>query len=108
LGNGDSSVSEDMFTAYRELGETYLNLGRKKRAVGAFESALQLKPKGSDAYSLQFQIAKCYQATSPAKAENMLNRIVSSGDPFWSNVAQARINEIKMKESVDKFGFNKS
>ncbi len=108
LENGDSSASEDMFTAYRELGETYLNLGQKKRAVGAFESALQLKPKGSDAYSLQFQIAKCYQATSPAKAENMLNRIVSSGDPFWSNVAQARINEIKMKESVDKFGFNKS
>ncbi len=108
LGNGDSSASEDMFIAYRELGETYLNLGQKERAVGAFESALQLRPEGSDAYDLQFQIAKCYQAISPAKAENMLNRIVSSGDPFWSNVAQARINEIKMKESVDKFGFNKS
>jgi TolA-binding protein len=111
LSLNKGSPSEDLFLAYRELGETYVKLGQKEKAVPVFKSALELGSKRQDIQGLQFRLAQCYQwVKATSKAQDVLNQIVASGDPFWSKVAQAQINEINIKESVDKFGYglNKS
>lgn len=101
-------VSPARFDTYRELGKAYSRLGETSRAVEAFEQALRLRPEGAEAYGLQFEIAKCYQSIAPGKAKSVLTEIVASGDPFWSKVAQARINEIEVQRSVDRLGINRS
>jgi len=103
LNQNKDSESEDLYVAYRELGETYLKLRHKEKAVPIFKKALELIPEGSDSHSLQFRLAQCYQwlkATDQAGA--ILNRIVASGDPFWSKVAQVQIKEMDMEESVQE------
>jgi tetratricopeptide (TPR) repeat protein len=108
LESDDGDVSEIRFNVYKELGRSYFQLGKTQQAVEAFERALQLRPDGSQGYGLKFEIARCYQSTDPSKAQVVLRDIVVSGDPFWSKVAQARINEINLEQSVDRLGLNKS
>jgi TolA-binding protein len=106
LNQGKDSPSEDLYVAYRELGEVYLKLKRKEKAVPIFKKALALIPEGSESYSLEFRLAQCYQwLKARDKAEDVLNRIVASGDPFWSRVARVQIKEMNMKESVEKLGY---
>lgn len=106
LNQDKDSASEDLYVAYRELGETYLKLRQKEKAVPIFKKALELIPEGSDSHSLQFRLAQCYQwLKATDQAEAMLNRIVASGDPFWSKVAQVQIKEMNMKESVEELGY---
>jgi tetratricopeptide (TPR) repeat protein len=96
--------SEELASAYRELGETNVRQGEKGKALQSFIKALELQPKGQNAYGLQFRLAQCYQWTKAwDKAEEMLNRIANSGDSFWSKVAQAQINEMNIQESMDTF-----
>ena len=111
LKQDKDSPSEDLYVAYRELGEVYLKLKRKEKAVPIFKKALALIPEGSESYSLQFRLAQCYQwLKARDKAEDMLNRIVASGDPFWSKVARVQIKEMNMKGSIEKldYGLEKS
>jgi TolA-binding protein len=106
LNQGKDSGSEDLYVAYRELGETYLKLEQKKKALPIFKKALELIPEGSDSHSLQFRLAQCYQwLKATDQAEAMLNRIVASGDPFWSKVAQVQIKEMNMKAAVEELGY---
>ena len=106
LSQNEDEASEDLYVAYRELGETYLKLGLQEKAVTIFKKALALVPEGSDSHSLQFRLAQCYQwLKATDQAEAMLNRIVASGDPFWSKVAQVQMKEMNMTESVEKLGY---
>jgi TolA-binding protein len=106
LKQNKNTASDDLYMAYRELGETYVKLRHNEKAVPIFQKALELLPEGSDSQSLQFRLAQCYQwLKATDKAEAMLNRIVASGDPFWSKVAQVQIKEMNMKESVEKLGY---
>ena len=85
------------YEAYQDLGETYLKLGDNEQAVSAFENALKVSPKSRDDHSLQFRLAECYQRLREKdKTEGILNQIIASGDPFWSRMAEAKINEIKI------------
>jgi TolA-binding protein len=94
------------YEAYQELGETYLKLGKNKQAVSAFENALKVSPKGRDDHSLQFRLAECYQGLEERdKTEGILNQIIASGDPFWSRVAEAKINEMNIREAVERLGY---
>ena len=94
------------YEAYQELGETYLKLGKNKQAVSAFENALKVSPKGRDDHSIQFRLAECYQGLEERdKTEGILNQIIASGDPFWSRVAEAKINEMNIREAVERIGY---
>jgi TolA-binding protein len=104
LNKEKESPSEELASAYRELGETNVRQGEKEKALRSFIKALELQPEGQNAYGLQFRLAQCYQWTKAwDKAEEMLTRIATSGDPFWSKVAQAQINEMNIQESMDTF-----
>ena len=101
MSRQESSNSDDLQVAYEELGDTYVKLGQRDKAMSAFENALKSNLEDSDKHGLRLRLAQCYlwqNATS--KAKDMLNQIVTSGDPFWSKVAQAQIDEINIRESV--------
>jgi TolA-binding protein len=102
LNKDEYRSPEDLATAYGELGETRVKQGKKHKALLSFQKALALHPQGPGVHSLQFRLAQCYQWTKAwDEAQEMLTRIVSAGDPFWSQVAQAQINEINIQESMD-------
>lgn len=99
------------YEAYQRLGETYLKLGENEHAVSAFEKALKVSPKGPDDYGVQFRLAGCYQRLRQRdKAEGILSRIIASGDPFWSKMAESKIREMNIEEAVDRLSrtFNTS
>jgi len=95
--------SEDLYIAYRELGESYLAVGGMKKAVTAFENALELNPKDFRAPGLQFRLAQCYHRLKATdKAQEMWNGVLSSGDPFWSDMARVELKQIQVEESLGK------
>ena len=97
----DGSYKIDILFA---MGETYLKLGDNEQAASAFENALKISPKGRDDHSLQFRLAECYQRLQERdKTEGILNQIMASGDPFWSRIAEAKINEIEMDMRLENF-----
>ena len=106
--SADNRDTEVRFAVYKALGETYCKVGESEKAVEAFDRALTVKPEEINPYGLKFEIAKYYRSIAPGKAQELLNEIVASGDPFWSKVAQARINEINVEESVGRLGLNRS
>jgi TolA-binding protein len=92
------------YDAYRRLGETYLKLGENEQAVSAFEKALEVSPKGRDDCSLRFRIAQCYQRLLESnKTEGILNEIIASEDPFWSRMAEAKVNEIETDTRIEDY-----
>ncbi len=92
------------YEAYQDLGETYLKLGDNEQAVSAFENALKVSPKSLDDYRLQFRLAECYQRLRERdKTEGILNQIIASGDPFWTRMAEAKINEIEIDMRLENF-----
>ncbi len=98
----DSAVGT--YEAYQELGETYLKLGDDEQAVSAFENALKVSPRGQDDYGLQFRLAESYQRLREReKTEGILNRIIASGDPFWSRLAEVKIDEIEIDIRLENF-----
>jgi len=97
----DGSYKIDILFA---MGETYLKLGDNKQAASAFENALKISPKGRDDHSLQFRLAECYQRLQERdKTEEILDQIIASGDPFWSRMAEAKINEIEIDMRLENF-----
>ncbi len=99
------AATGDLFVAYSKLGEVRSRLGQKAAAVEALENALKFVPEGADSYALQYRLAQCYEGIEASeKAEELLNRIVASGDPFWSKLAQTQIDEINIGQSAVKLG----
>lgn len=91
------------YEAYQRLGETYFKLGENEQAVSAFEKALNVSTKGRDDHGVQFRLAECYQRLRQRdRAEGILSRIIASGDPFWSKMAESKIREMNIEESVDR------
>jgi TolA-binding protein len=111
LQKANGGASDALALAYGELGETRVRQGAKQKALVSFRKALELHPQGPKVYGLQFRLAQCYQWTKARdKAQEMLTRIVASGDPFWSKVAQTQINEMNIEDSMEtiNMGLNKS
>jgi len=95
---------DTIYDTYFELGESYYKLGDKKNGALAFEKALKFSKKGERFIRTQFRLAQCYQHLEVSdKAEKILSSIVEANDPFWSKVAKAKIQEIKMNKKLEKF-----
>ena len=92
------------YETYQELGETYLKLGDNEKALSAFEKALKASPEGRDSHIARFRLAECYQGLRERdKTEKILNQIIASGDPFWTRMAEAKIDEIETDIRIEKF-----
>ena len=96
---------DNLFSVYRRLGEVYGRLGQKEKAVAAFEKALKSVSADTHPYGLQYQLAQCYQKLKkPVKAEKLLKEIEAAGDPFWSRLARAQIEEITISRTAQNLG----
>jgi len=87
------------FTDYnidRELGDLYLSLGDVQKALNIFNRVIKTTKENSNQNSLKLKLAECYWRLN--KKEDSLalyNQIMSLNDPFWSNLAKEKMDEIQ-------------
>ena len=90
------------FTDYdidQELGDLYLSLGDVQKALNIFNQVIQTTKENSSKNSLKLKLAECYWRLN--KTEDSLalyNQIMSLNDPFWSNLAKERMDEIQFNK----------
>ena len=87
------------FTDYnidQELGDLYLSLGDVQKALNIFNHVIKTTKENSSQNSLKLKLAECYWRLN--KKEDSLalyNQIMSLNDPFWSNLAKEKMDEIQ-------------
>lgn len=90
------------FTDYnidQELGDLYLSLGDFRKALNIFNQVIQTTKENTSKNSLKLKLAECYWRLN--KKEDSLalyNQIISLNDPFWSNLAKERMDEIQFNK----------
>lgn len=92
---------------YKEIGDLYLELGYPKEAILIFNNALDIEKEDENKIKLKLRIAQCYKLLDKKKDYLALyNEISSLNDPFWSNLAKEKIDEInfarEMRETKKK------
>ena len=103
LEQGDTPLFPGPYEVYSKLSEVYINLGDDEQAVSTLRKALNVSPWGQDDHSLQYRLAEGYQRLKDRdKSEKILNQIIASGDPFWSKMAEAMINDMNMNEDFER------
>ena len=87
------------FNIDQELGDLYLSLGDVRKALNIFNQVIQTTTESSNKNSLKLKLAECYWRLD--KKEDSLalyNQIMSLNDPFWSNLAKERMDEIQFNK----------
>ena len=80
----------------QEIGDAYLSLGEAKKAFDIFQRAVKTANEEADSAPLKLKLAECYWLLN--KREDSLavyHQIASLNDPFWSNLAKEKIDEIQ-------------
>lgn len=88
---------------YQEIGDLYLNLGCPKEAAAVFNQAIEIAKEKPTKIPLKLKIAHCYWLLN--KKEDSLalyGQISNLNDPFWSNLAKERIEEIHFNRENKK------
>ena len=88
---------------YQEVGDLYLHLGYPKKALSIFNDALEMEKEAENKIRLKLKIAQCYRLLD--RKEDYLalyNQISGLNDPFWSNLAKERIEEINFSREIRK------
>lgn len=84
---------------YAELGDLYLRHGDANKALKFFNEGIKTVGDKVDEIPIKFKIAGCYRQMKKKKDSiSLYNQIVSLNDPFWSNLAKEKMDEIKFKE----------
>ncbi|MBW2491681.1 MAG: tetratricopeptide repeat protein [Deltaproteobacteria bacterium] len=90
------------FTDYNideELGDLYLSLGDVRKALNIFNQLIKTSKENRNNNSLRLKLAECYWRLN--KKEDSLalyNQLLSFNDPFWSNLAKERMDEIQFNK----------
>jgi len=80
---------------YQEIGDLYLNLGYPQEAAAVFNQAIEIAKENATKIPLKFKVAQCYWRLNRREDSLALyDQISSLNDPFWSNFAKERIEEI--------------
>jgi TolA-binding protein len=88
---------------YQEIGDLYLNLGYPKEAAAVFNQAIEIAKEKPTKIPIKFKVAHCYWLLN--KKEDSLalyDQISNLNDPFWSNLAKERIEEIHFSRENKK------
>lgn len=90
------------FTDYnidQELGDLYFSLGDVRKALNIFNQMIKITKENPSKNSLKLKLAECYwQLNKKEDSLAMYNQIISLNDPFWSNLAKERMNEIQFNK----------
>jgi len=83
----------------QELGDLYLSLGDVRNALNIFNQMIKTTKENSEKNSLKLKLAECYwRLNKKEDSLAMYNQIVSLNDPFWSNLAKERMDEIQFNK----------
>jgi len=88
---------------YQELGDLYLDLNHHQKALSVFQNAITNEKNEESIILLKFKIAQCYWSLG-RKGDfiDQCNQISSLNDPFWSNLAKERIEEMSFRSEIEK------
>ena len=86
---------------YHDIGDIYLRLGYPKKALFTFNAALEREKEYENKIRLQLMIAQCYKLLDKKKDYLALYEKISSlNDPFWSNLAKEKIDQINFAREI--------
>jgi len=91
------------FTEYnmdQDLGDLYLSLGDVRKALNIFTHVIETTKEDSNNNSIKLKLAECYWRLNKKNDSLALyNQIMSLNDPFWSNLAKEKMNEIQFNNA---------
>ena len=88
---------------YKEVGDLYLKLGYPKKALSLFNKALEIEKEKENEIFLKLRIAQSYRFLNKKEAYlDLYSQISGLDDPFWSNLAKERIEEINFNREIGK------
>ena len=88
---------------YQEIGDLYLRLGNIERAIKVFNMAVEIAAEKADKFALMLKIAQGHRALNQKEDFLALYKKISDfNDPFWSNLAKERMEEIKFNWEMDR------
>ena len=97
------SCSSADYQIYQEIGDLYFGLGDIQKSVAVYNQAVDMAQEQADKISLMLKIAQCYWRLNQKEDFLALNeRISSLNDPFWSNLAKERMEEINFNWEMQK------
>jgi len=83
----------------QELGDLYLSLGDVRKALNIFNQMIKTTKEIPSKNSLKLKLAECYwRLNKKEDSLAMYNQIMSLNDPFWSNLAKERMDEIQFNK----------
>jgi len=95
-------ISSD-YRIYQEIGDLYFDFGDIQKAVTVFNLAIDMASEKADKISLMLKLAQCYWQLDQKEEFLALNQRISSlNDPFWSNLAKERMEEINFNWEMKK------
>ena len=102
--NEAKEINKDCnFTDYnidQELGDLYLSLGDVRKALNIFNQVIKTTKENSSKNSLKLKLAECYwRLNKKEDSLELYNQIMSLNDPFWSNLAKERMDEIQFNKN---------
>lgn len=97
------SCSSADYQTYQEIGDLYFDLGDIQKSVAVYNQAVDMTQEKAEKISLLLKIAQCYWRLNQKEDFLALNeRISSLNDPFWSNLAKERMEEINFNWEMQK------
>ena len=79
----------------------YLKLGYPKKALSMFDKALEIEKEKENETLIKLKIAQCYRLLNKKKDYlDLYNQISGLNDPFWSNLAKERIEELNFSRQI--------
>ena len=83
----------------QELGDLYLSLGDVQKALNIFNQVIKTTRENSSKHALKLKLAECYwQLNKKDDSLALYSQLISLNDPFWSNLAKERMDEIQFKK----------
>ncbi len=98
-----SLCSSADYNVYQEIGDLYFNLGDTEKAISIFNKAIAMAKEKADKISLMLKVAQGYRSLN--KKEDFLalyQEISDLNDPFWSNLAKERMEEIDFNWEINR------
>jgi tetratricopeptide (TPR) repeat protein len=86
----------------REAGELLLSLGHPKEALSILNQALEVEKNKENIILIQLEIAECFWLLNK-KADSfaLYEKLAALDDPFWSNLAKERREDLNFKMEME-------
>lgn len=86
----------------REMGDLFLSLGHPKEALSIFDHALSVEKNEEEVILIKLKVAECYWLMDKKDDSLALyNQLAALDDPFWSNLAKERLDEMTFKTELE-------